>query len=104
MLECFVYSELLKVNSLPDDPIVFYHYRDMDQFEVDLVLEGPAGKLVGIEVKARAAIRPRDFRGLRRMQEMHPDQFACGVALHDGEHLKRVDPGLLAMPVKMLWE
>jgi hypothetical protein len=60
--------------------------------------------VVGIEVKAAATIRPRDFRGLRRLRRSAGESFACGVLLHDGEQIQQVGSGLFAMPLKMLWE
>ncbi len=80
------------------------HYRDKDGVEVDLVLERPPGAVVGIEVKAGATARPRDFRGLARLEEAAGDGFACGIVLHDGERVQQAGPRLFAMPVKMLWE
>ncbi len=104
LLECFVFSELLKATSLADKQLTLCHYRDMEKFEVDIVLERPFGEVVGIEVKSRATIWPKDFRGLKRLQEISGNRFVCGVVLHDGERIKQMYPGLFAMPIKMLWE
>ena len=79
LLECFVYSELAKAATLSDDPIFFSHYRDKDQFEVDLVLERPPGRVVGIEVKSGATAHPGDFKGLGRLKEAVGPRFASGI-------------------------
>ena len=104
LLECFVFSEILKATSLSNEQLTLCHYRDMDKVGVDMVLERPFGEVVGIEVKARATIRPQDFRGLKRLQEISGDRFVCGVVLHDGEHVQQMYPQMFAMPIKMLWE
>ncbi len=104
LLECFVYSELAKAAALADEETTVSHYRDKDQAEVDLVLERPTGEVIGIEVKAGATVRPRDFRGLRRLKEATGARFSCGIILHDGERIQQLDSRLFAMPVKMLWE
>ncbi|MCY3813697.1 MAG: ATP-binding protein [Gammaproteobacteria bacterium] len=104
LLECFVHAELAKVAALADEPTAIYHYRDKDRIEVDFVLERIPGMIVGIEVKASATVRPEDFRGLRRLKDAVGDLFACGILLHDGERIQRTAQGLLAMPVKALWE
>lgn len=104
LLECFVYSELLKAAALADEETTVTHYRDKDKAEVDLVLERSTGEVIGIEVKAGATVHPRDFRGLRRLQLGTGDRFSCGIILHDGERIQQLAPGLFAMPVKMLWE
>ena len=104
LLEGFVHGELAKAIALSGEMMTVSHYRDKDGVEVDLVLERSPETIVGIEVKARATARPRDFQGLRRLKEAAGDRFACGIVLHDGERIQRTAPGLFAMPVKMLWQ
>ena len=104
LLESFVYGEITKAIALSGEMMTVSHYRDKDGVEVDLVLECSPDTIVGIEVKAAATARPRDFQGLRRLKEAVGDRFACGIILHDGERIQRTAPGLFAMPVKMLWQ
>ncbi len=104
LLECFVYSELVKAAALSEEPTTIGHYRDKDRVEVDLVLERSPGDIVGIEVKAGATVHPGDFKGLARLKEAAGRQFACGIILHDGDRVQQVGPRLLAMPVSALWE
>ena len=104
LLECFVYSELVKAATQCDERMFIYHYRDKDQVEVDLVLERLPGEIVGIEVKAGATIRPGDFKGLARLKEAAGRRFACGIILHDGDRIQQTGPKLFAMPVSALWE
>lgn len=104
LLECFVHGELIKAIALSGETTTISHYRDKDGIEVDLVLERSPGAIVGIEVKAGATVRLRDFRGLVRLKEAAGDGFACGIVLHDGERIQQMGSGLFAMPVKMLWE
>ncbi len=104
LLESFVHGEIAKAIALSDETTTVSHYRDKDGVEIDLVLERSPGAVVGIEVKAAATARPRDFNGLRRLKETVGDRFACGIVLHDGERIQQTAPGLFAMPVRMLWE
>ena len=103
LLECFVLSEIVKAAGLSDEPTFVSHYRDKDRLEVDLVLERPPGRVVGIETKAGATARPEDFKGLKRLNNAVGDEFSCGILLHDGDRIQRVAPKLFAMPFKMLW-
>ena len=103
LLECLAHAELLKAASLSLEATAMSHYRDKDQVEVDLVLERSPGQVVGIEVKANASVRPRDFQGLARLQSAAGERFACGIVLHDGDRIQRTAPRLFAMPVDMLW-
>ena len=104
LLECFVLSELMKATALNYDWIRIYHYRDTDKVEVDFVLECSPGKIVGIEVKSRATVRPNDFKGLKRLRDLCGDKFVSGVVFHDGDTIQQMYPKMFAMPVKMLWE
>ena len=103
LLECFVHAEIAKAAALSDETTTITHYRDKDQVEVDLVLERSPDRVVGIEIKASATARPKDFRGLERLSNAAGDGFACGIVLHDGERVQQTGPRLYAMPMKMLW-
>jgi len=103
LLECFVHSELAKAAGLSEETTHVSHYRDKDRVEVDLVLERPPDRVVGIEIKAGATARPEDFKGLKRLKDAVGEGFSCGILIHDGERIQRVAPKLFAMPVKMLW-
>ena len=103
LLESFVYAELAKTAALSDDELTLSHYRDKDQVEIDFVLERSPGAIVGIEVKASATVRPRDFKGLKRLRQAVGERFSCGIILHDGDRVQKAGSRLFAMPVKVLW-
>ena len=104
LLETFVFQELRRQASGLDDPITFYHYRDKDGAEVDVVLEHGARKLAGVEVKAAATVTARDFRGLRKLRDIAGARFAGGVVLYDGETSAGFGDRLHAVPLRALWE
>ena len=83
ILETFVLQELKRQASWNDRPVQFYHFRDKDGVEVDIVLE-QAGKVAGIEIKAASTVTKKDFRGLATLQETMGDQFVAGVVMYDG--------------------
>lgn len=103
LLECFVHAELQKTIALSGERTSLTHYRDKDQAEVDFVLERTPGRIVGIEVKASATVRPQDFRGLARLKEAAGDGFAMGILLHDGERMMSYGEQLAAAPISSLW-
>lgn len=104
MLETFVVQELRRMASWQPEPIEFFHFRDKDGVEVDLVLERGAQALVGIEIKAAATVTEADFRGLRKLQAATGARFRQGVVLYDGERALPFGPGLYAVPLRALWE
>lgn len=102
LLETFVLQELRRQASWHDEHINFYHFRDKDGIEVDIVLEA-GRKIAGIEVKASATVTSTDFKGLRKLQEATGKNFAGGVVLYDGEALASFGKNLHAVPVRVLW-
>ncbi len=104
ILETFVYNELRRQSSWLSEEIEFFHFRDRDGYEVDLVLEDSNGRIVGVEVKASATIRENDFVGLKRLQRILGDQLSLGVVLYLGDRRLSLGSGLFASPVSSLWE
>jgi len=104
LLETFIFQELLRQASWRDDPITFYHFRDKDDAEVDIVLEGGGQRVAGVEVKAAATVTSSDFRGLRKLKESVEGRFAGGVILYDGEVTTTFGDKLYAVPIRSLWD
>jgi predicted AAA+ superfamily ATPase len=80
-----------------------YHLRETTGVEVDLVLEDPAGQLVGVEVKASATVTGHDFKGLRALAAMAGPRFRRGVVLYTGAEAVPFGANLLALPIGALW-
>ncbi len=104
LLETFVYQELRRQASWQQDHIRFYHFRDKDMVEVDIVLEGDGGRVAGVEVKAAATVTASDFQGLRKLKEASGERFAGGVVVYDGETSVSFGERLYAVPIRALWE
>ena len=104
LFETFVLQELRRQASWHEDALTFYHFRDKDGAEVDIVIERGARALAGIEVKAAATVTTRDFRGLRKLKQAAASRFSAGVVLYDGETTASFGDGMFAVPVRALWE
>ena len=103
LLETFVYQELRRLASWQEERIRFYHFRNKDGVEVDIVMER-GQQIAGIEVKAAATVTQADFKGLRKLQEATNPNFAAGVVLYDGDVLTRFGENLFAVPMSALWK
>ncbi len=103
LLETFVFQELRRQATWYVGPVEFFHYRDKDQIEVDIVMES-GSRVAGVEVKAGATVTGSDFRGLRRLKDACGERFAAGVVLYDGETSVGFGDGLHAVPMRLLWE
>jgi len=104
LLETFVFQELRRQASWRDEPVGFFHFRDKDGAEVDIVLERGARELAGVEVKASATVTVADFRGIRKLREAAGKRFAAGAVLYDGEITASFGDGLFAVPLRALWD
>lgn len=98
-----MFQELRRLAASREDLVVFYHYRDKDKVEVDIVLESE-GRIFGIEVKAASTIVDGDFQGLRKLRDIARKGFAAGVLLYDGDAVVGFGDRLFAVPLSQLWE
>lgn len=103
-LESFVFQELKRQSVCHDPPLGFFHYRDKDQVEVDIVIERGAREVAGVEVKAGATVTRSDFRGLRRLKRIVGQGFGAGVVLYDGQLTAGYGDGMFAVPIRCLLE
>ena len=103
-LETFVFQELRRQAVCQELPIEFFHYRDKDQVEVDIVIERGNREVAGVEVKAAETVRPSDFSGLRKLQRAAGARFRAGVVVYDGEVSAGFGDNLFAVPVRHLLE
>ena len=102
LLETFAHQELRRQATWAESSHRFYHYRDKDQLEVDVVIERDGRWICGVEVKASATVKPDDFKGIRRLQEAAGSSFRCGIVLYDGDTALPFGEHLFAVPVSQL--
>jgi len=104
ILETFVLQELKRQASGHEEQHGFFHYREKDGAEADIVIQRGATALAGVEVKASATVNKSDFRGLHMLKAAAGKRFVCGVVLYNGEEGGRFGDGLYALPLQTLWE
>jgi len=103
LLENFVIMELRKQATWSEIQPQFFHFRTRKGQEVDIVLENPAGEVVGIEVKASSTVKSSDFKGLKYLSELLGDRFLRGILLYTGDQPVPFGSNLYALPVSTLW-
>jgi uncharacterized protein len=103
LFETFCVNELLKQASWSDETIKAAHWRTHDGQEVDLVLEAPDGRVVGIEVKAGSRVTEADFSGLRALRDQLGEDFAAGIVLNTGTLSYSADDRIFVAPADRLW-
>ncbi len=103
VVENFVVMELAKQRGWSRTLPTLYHFRTAVGKEVDVVLEAPDGRLVGVEVKSTSEASTRDFAGLKELAKLEPERFHRGVVLYTGEKTVSFGANLTAMPLSALW-
>ena len=103
LLETFVLTELLKLRTVSQIPVGIWQLREGENREIDFVLEGPGGAVVGIEVKATTSPGADTARHLRWFREKIGDRFRAGIVFHLGSRSSSFGDGIQAIPVSALW-
>lgn len=104
VLENFVAMELRKLALIGEIRPELYHLRTVRQLEVDFVLEGRGGSLVGVDVKASLSLQPGDAEGLRFLKELAGEDFKHGIVLYLGSAIEPLDSKITGVPISALWE
>lgn len=104
LLESFVAQQLIAQAAWTDPDLEFWHYRERDLAEVDLVMT--LGEQVwGFEVKSTTTLKEGDGRGLALLAERSGADFQRGIVFYAGSNIRALrDKRMLAMPLSELWE
>ncbi len=103
LVETFAAMELVKLATWSHPRVALHHFRSAAGHEVDLVLEGPAGRLVGVEVKSAIRGSGDDARGLRALAESSGSRFHRGVVLYAGDEVRPLGKNMDLVPMSALW-
>ena len=101
--ETFAAMEVMKLASWSDVDPRIYHFRDRRGAEVDLVLEDRAGRVVAIEIKAKASPTQNDTKSLIKLRDALGSQFVSGAVIHTGEQTLPLGDRLWGIPISGLW-
>ena len=103
LLESFVVHQFVTQAGWTDPDIRFWHFRDKDGQEVDLVMT-LGSRTWGIEVKATSTPGRSAGRGMMRLAALCGDDFEGGMLLYNGRDiLPLAGERMLAVPVSELW-
>ena len=107
MMETFAVNEIMKQVDWLDPSlgsVGLFHYRDRNGLEVDLIIELPDGRTVAVEVKAAAAVHPRDWSNLAKLRDLLGNRFAQGIVLYTGSRALPAGDRISVRPIEALWQ
>lgn len=103
LLESFVAQQLIAQAAWTDPDLEFWHYREQDFAEVDIVMT-LGDQVWGFEVKSTASLSDRDGRGLALLAERSGAGFRRGIVFYAGGSIRALrDKRMLAVPLSELW-
>ncbi|GAB3354937.1 ATP-binding protein [Arachidicoccus ginsenosidivorans] len=105
ILENFVSMEVIKQITWSDTYLKPYHFSTHKGAEVDIVLEDKHRNLYAIEVKSKASVNEKDFKGLKHFAALTGPKFKKGIVLYSGNQTIGGFGGnnLQAVPISSLW-
>ncbi len=103
LLETFVAGEIRRQLTWSNETARLAHFRDQYVGEVDLVLETPDGRVVGVEVKSNSNPTVKDAKGLSFLREKLGSRFVAGFILHTGVNSAFFGDRVAAVPMDILW-
>lgn len=103
VLENFVVMELARQLTWSEERGQLFHYRTKDRLEVDVVIETPDGRVIGVEVKAGSTVRGDDLAGMRNLEKQVGDRFVAGYVLYTGQQSLSFGDKFRAVPMDALW-
>ena len=103
LLESFVVQQLIAQAAWTDPDLEFWHYRERDLAEVDIVMT-LGDQVWGFEVKSAASLSDRDGQGLSLLAERSGAGFRRGIVFYAGSNIRALrDKRMLAVPLSELW-
>ena len=103
MLETFTLMELRKQTSWSESRPTLWHFRDRGGAEVDIIIEYPDGRIVGIETKSGATPSHSDSNGLRLLRDRLGERFHHGYLASTAPEAHPISDRISAIPLTALW-
>jgi predicted AAA+ superfamily ATPase len=102
-IDTFVMAQLRPEIALMDRVRLHHARTKGGREEVDIVIELPGNRLLGLEIKATAAPKATDARHLRWLRDENPTRFVAGAVLHTGPDVIAFDDDIFAVPICAFW-
>lgn len=103
LFESLVFQELSSMADWATPARPVWHWRNTKtREEVDVVVGGSNGSLVGFEVKASTAVDLSDARGLLALRSAFPSRFTRGFVVYSGDWLRPLGDDIWALPYSLL--
>jgi predicted AAA+ superfamily ATPase len=94
--EAFISEEIIKgIQTLDVPNFHYYYFRTHNGAEIDLILEGPFGRLP-IEIKLGSTVKHRQLQALKTFVQLH--DLPLGVVITNSEQVELVADKIIQLP------
>lgn len=101
VLENFILNELIKQASWSKTRPKFYYYRTAGGQEIDLIMENRTGKIVAVEIKNSATLKPDTAMGIKTLRKSI-NNFHKGIVFYNGNSIIPMGKDVQALPMQRL--
>jgi len=102
--ETMVVSEIYKWIRTGQRNVEIYFYRTRTGLELDLLLGLDRGRYLGLEIKGRKDVVPKDFKAMKAVAVSLGKDWAGGVVVYQGDEIKKLaEPSIWAVPSRRLF-
>jgi len=102
--ETFVVSEIHKWIRTAQRSVEVYFYRTRTGLELDLLIGLEGGRYLGLEVKGRRTVVPKDIKAMKAVAESLGRAWAGGIVVYRGDEIMRIaEPSIWAVPSRRLF-
>ncbi|OGD21369.1 MAG: hypothetical protein A2W03_04810 [Candidatus Aminicenantes bacterium RBG_16_63_16] len=102
--ETMIVSEIYKWIRTAQRNVEVYFYRTRTGLELDLLLGLEGGRYLGLEIKGRRSVVPKDMRAIKAVAESLGKAWAGGIVVYQGDEIaKLADPSIWAVPSRRLF-
>jgi predicted AAA+ superfamily ATPase len=98
-LENYVVSQLLAHTTWTTNITRMFHFRTLDRYEIDIIIERQNRDIIAIEVKASRDVTVSDFSAMRWLKEKVGERFVRGFVAYGGPSLVAFGDDLFAIPL-----
>jgi predicted AAA+ superfamily ATPase len=101
--ESLVVSEVVKWIRTAQRNAEVYFYRTRGGLELDMLIGLEGGRCLGMEIKGRRTIVPKDIKPLKAVADALGKAWAGGMIVYRGDEIRKLaDPSIWAVPSRRL--
>jgi hypothetical protein len=102
--ETLIVSEIVKWIRTAMRNVELFFYRTRSGLELDMLIGLERGRFLGLEIKGRRTVVPKDIRAMKAVADSLGSHWAGGIVAYRGDEIRRIaEPSIWAVPSRRLF-